>query len=89
MHLLEFPAFQVRNLEESKKFYLDELGFEQSELNNPDAVIFKFKPNGASFAIRKPLGPLSDNKELGEGVSLWFSIEGNIDELYSKFEKGE
>ena len=40
MHLLEFAALQVRNLEESKKFYLDELGFEQSELNNPDAGNF-------------------------------------------------
>jgi len=84
MRRLEFTSLQVRDLEISKEFYTQKLGFELSEMKNPDAVIFKFNKGEASFAIRKPLENL-DNKELGNGVSVWFAIDEKIEDLQVRF----
>ena len=80
MRKLDFASLQVRDLEVSKNFYTDKLGFEASEATNPAACIFKYNKGEACFAIRKPIGDL-DGKELGVGVSLWFAIDGNIEDL--------
>lgn len=88
MRQLEFASLQVRNLEASKEFYTNKLGFELSEMTNPEACIFKYKKGGASFAIRKPIGNL-DGKELGVGASLWFAIDEKIENLQTRLtEKG-
>ncbi len=88
MRRLEFASLQVRDLEISKEFYTQKLGFELSEMKNPDAAIFMFNKGEASFAIRKPLENL-DNKELGNGVSVWFAIDEKIEDLQARFiEKG-
>jgi lactoylglutathione lyase len=84
MRRLEFTSPQVRDLEISKEFYTQKLGFELSEMKNPDAVIFKFNKGDASFAIRTPLENL-DNKELGNGVSVWFAIDEKIEDLQTHF----
>ena len=84
MRRLEFASLQVRDLETSKEFYTQKLGFELSEMKNPDAVIFKFNKGEASFAIRKPLENLAD-KELGNGVSVWFAIDEKIEILQTRF----
>jgi len=84
MRRLEFTSLQVRNLEISKEFYTHKLGFELSEMKNPEAVIFKFNKGEASFAIRKPLENI-DNKELGNGVSIWFAIDEKIEVLQKRF----
>ena len=84
MRRLEFASLQVRDLEISKEFYTQQLGFELAEIKNPDAVIFKFNKGDASFAIRKPLENL-DNKELGNGVSVWFAIDEKIEDLQARF----
>lgn len=84
MRRLEFASLQVNDLEKSKKFYTEKLGFECSEMRNPQAVIFKFNKGGASFAIRKPLENL-ENKELGNGVSIWFAIDEKIEDLQTRF----
>ncbi|WP_316804456.1 VOC family protein [Pedobacter nototheniae] len=80
---LEFASLQVRDLEVSKAFYTNKLGFELSELSNLEACIFKYNKGDASFAIRKPIGNL-DGKELGIGASLWFSIDQKIEDLQSQ-----
>ena len=85
MRRLEFVSLQVRDLEASKEFYTNKLGFEALEMGNPDAVVFKYNKGEASFAIRKPIGNI-DGKELGIGTSLWFVIDGKIDYLKKKFE---
>lgn len=88
MRRMEFASLQVRDLEISKQFYTNKLGFELSEMKNPDAVIFKFNKGDASFAIRRPLENL-ENKELGNGVSLWFTIDEKIEALHANLvEKG-
>jgi lactoylglutathione lyase len=88
MRKLDFASLQVRDLEVSKAFYTNKLGFELSEITNPNACIFKYKKGEASFAIRKPIGNL-DGKELGVGVSLWFAIDEKIEELQTQLsEKG-
>jgi lactoylglutathione lyase len=80
MRKLEFASLQVRDLEVSKDFYTNKLGFEVSNATNPAACVFKYNEGEASFAIRKPLSDL-EGKELGVGASLWFAIDGNIEDL--------
>lgn len=86
MRRLEFASLQVRDLESSKEFYTNKLGFEVSEMKNPDAIIFKYNKGEASFAIRKPLESL-DDKVLGIGVSVWFTIDEKIEVLQERFEQ--
>jgi lactoylglutathione lyase len=88
MRKLEFASLQVRDLEVSKAFYINILGFELSEVSNPYACVFKYGKGEASFAIRTPIGNI-DGKELGVGTSLWFAIDEKIEELQRQFsEKG-
>lgn len=86
MRQLEFASLQVRDLEASKQFYTEKLGFELSEMKNPEAVIFKFNKGDASFAIRTPLETI-ENKELGNGVSIWFAIDEEIEKLQEQLVK--
>ena len=88
MRKLDFASLQVRDLEVSKAFYTKKLGFELSEMKNPEACIFKFNKGEASFAIRKPIGNL-DGKELGVGASLWFAIDERIEELQTRLTEKE
>ena len=83
MKQLTFASLQVKDLEASKAFYTEKLGFEIGD-TNPQACIFKYNQGEASFAIRTPLEPL-EGKELGTGVALWFAVEENVDELKEKF----
>lgn len=80
MRRLEFASLQVRDLEVSKDFYTTKLGFEVSELSNPYACVFKFNKGEASFAIRTPMTNI-EGKELGIGASLWFAIDGTVEDL--------
>ncbi|WMN13013.1 VOC family protein [Marivirga salinae] len=80
MRRLEFASLQVRDLKASTEFYTQKLGFELSEMNNPEATIFKFNKGEASFAIRTPIGSI-ENQELGNGVSVWFAIDEKIEDL--------
>ncbi len=84
MRKLDFASLQVRDLEVSKAFYTEKLGFEISEMSNPQACVFKYNQGEASFAIRTPLEPI-EGKELGIGVALWFAVDENIEELKEKF----
>jgi predicted enzyme related to lactoylglutathione lyase len=79
MKQLTFASLQVINLEASKDFYTQKLGFEVGD-TNPQACIFKYNKGEASFAIRTPLEPI-EGKELGLGVALWFAVNENVDEL--------
>lgn len=88
MRKLDFASLQVRNLERSKAFYTEKLGFEPSDKSNPYACVFKYNDGEASFAIRTPMSNL-DDKELGVGASLWFAIDEEIGDLQHKLsEKG-
>ncbi len=85
MRRLEFASLQVRDLEISKEFYTQKLGFEPLNIPNSDACVFKYNKGEVSFAIRKPIGNL-EGKELGVGTSLWFAIDGAIESLKAQFE---
>ena len=84
MRKLEFASLQVRDLETSKEFYTTKLGFEEAGIPNPAACIFRYNKGEASFAIRTPLSNL-EGKELGIGTSLWFAIDGEIENLHADF----
>lgn len=79
MKQLTFASLQVKDLEASKDFYVQKLGFEIGD-TNPQACVFKYNQGDASFAIRTPLEPLEE-RELGIGVALWFAVNENVDEL--------
>ena len=83
MRKLEFASLQVRNLDVSKAFYITKLGFEEAGIPNPQACVFKYNKGEASFAIRTPIGNL-EGKELGIGASLWFAIDGKIEDLQTQ-----
>jgi lactoylglutathione lyase len=83
MKQLTFASLQVKNLEASKDFYTQKLGFEIDN-TNPQACVFKYSQGQASFAIRTPLEPI-EGKELGIGMALWFAVNENLDELKEKF----
>jgi catechol 2,3-dioxygenase-like lactoylglutathione lyase family enzyme len=83
MRKLDFASLQVRDLNASKDFYTNKLGFELAGMTNPDACVFTYNKGEASFAIRKPIGNL-DGKELGVGVSLWFAIDEKIEDLQTR-----
>jgi len=79
MKQLTFASLQVKNLDASKEFYTEKLGFEIQDVN-PQACVFKYNEGEASFAIRTPLEAL-EGRELGTGVALWFAVEENVDKL--------
>ena len=87
MRQLTFTSLQVNNLEASKEFYTQKLGFE-IENSNPQAYVFKYRKGEASFAIRTPLEPI-ENKALGIGVALWFAVNENVEELKERFISNE
>jgi predicted enzyme related to lactoylglutathione lyase len=80
---LTFASLQVKDLEASKAFYTNKLGFEIDSIS-PQACVFKYNQGQASFAIRTPLEPL-EGKELGIGVALWFTVDENVDQLKDTF----
>lgn len=69
----DFIAFQVRDLEASRKFYTEYVGLSLAVHSPPDAVVFDAKP--VPFAIRKPLIDLNATTRLGWGVSLWMACD--------------
>lgn len=83
MRQLTFASIQVNNLEASKNFYTNKLGFTIDNLS-PQACVFKYNEGQASFAIRTPLEQI-EGKELGVGVALWFAVTENLETLNEKF----
>jgi len=83
MRKLEFASLQVRDIEASKAFYTQKLGFEDSGMPNPHACVFRYNKGESSFAIRTPIGDL-DGKELGVGVAIWFAIDEKIEDLQAQ-----
>jgi len=67
----DFVALQVRDLEASRRFYVEQLGLEPAPGSPPDAVVFTTTP--IPFAIRLPLVDLDQAERLGWGVALWLN----------------
>lgn len=83
MKKLDFVSLQVRNLQESRNFYVNSLGFKVDH-DKPNACVFTYQDGQSVFAIKTALDTLVD-KELGNGVSLWFSCEKNIELTRQEF----
>ena len=69
----DFITLLVRDLERSRRFYTEILGFKPSPENRPNAVAFSAEP--ISFAIRKTAKNLDDVLQPGEGIILWFKAD--------------
>ena len=80
---LDFVSLQVQNLEASKSFYVNTLGFEIGRSPSPDTTVVFADAAGAIFAIRKPLIDLTTAPQLGIGVSFWFAVS-NADAAYDR-----
>ncbi|MDF7815849.1 VOC family protein [Hymenobacter sp. YC55] len=70
---LGFVSLQVSDLETSRRFYTEVLGFQLLPSSPPDAYLFATQ-SGALFAIRTPIVDLQATSQLGWGVSLWFGM---------------
>ena len=69
---LDFVSVQVRDLQASRTFYAETLGFAPASQGRPDAVVFQTQ-SGAIFAIRTLLVAQDAASLLGGGVGLWFA----------------
>ncbi len=69
----DFITLHVRDLEASRRFYAEVIGFPLSPEIRPNAVAFSTKP--ISFAIRKAQVDLDAVSQLGHGVILWFKAD--------------
>jgi len=69
----DFITLQVRDLEVSRRFYAEVIGFKPSPEVRPNAAAFATKPVG--FAIRKAQIDLDAVPQLGHGVILWFHAD--------------
>ncbi len=70
---LGFASVQVRDLEASRKFYTDVIGWEVAAPGRPGAAVFR-EGAGAVFAIREPFAQTDTSQHLGVGVGLWFAV---------------
>jgi predicted enzyme related to lactoylglutathione lyase len=73
----DFITLQVRELETSRHFYADVLGFTLSSETRPNAFAFSAQP--ISFAIRKSSVDLDSVSQLGYGITLWFRTDDAAD----------
>lgn len=80
----DFLAFQVRDLEASKKFYTEVLGLKPALQSPPDAAVFLTSP--IPFAVRRPLVDLDAVDNLGHGVAAWFHCDDSR-ELYDRLQE--
>lgn len=69
---LDFVSIQVRDLQASRTFYTETLGFAPMSEQGPESIVFQTQA-GAIFAIRKPQTDLDAVSHLGWGVGLWFA----------------
>lgn len=81
---LGFISLQVSDLEASRQFYTDILGFQPAAQMPLDACVFATQ-SGAIFTIRKPLVDLEATSHLGWGVGLWFAIP-DLDDFLQRIE---
>jgi predicted enzyme related to lactoylglutathione lyase len=79
----DFVAFQVRDLEASRSFYVEKVGLTPNPKCPPEAVVFQTAP--IPFAIRKPLVDLSSSTKLGWGVALWMHTD-DAEALHSRLQ---
>src|ERR1700683_2764226 len=68
-----FIALQVSDLENSARFYTEELGLDRVAQSPPGAVVFSTTP--IPFALRVPTVDLSKVEHLGWGVALWLKAD--------------
>lgn len=69
----DFVALQVRDLQASRRFYTEHLGFEPAPHSPPNAVVFQTAP--IPFAVRTPTVHLDEVSRLGWGVALWLKCD--------------
>jgi predicted enzyme related to lactoylglutathione lyase len=72
----DFITLLVRELETSRQFYADVIGFKTSPETRPNAVAFATEPIG--FAIRKSQIDLDTVPEFSQGVILWFRTDDAV-----------
>ena len=79
---LDFVSLQVQDLDASRRFYTEQLGFQAQPQGRPDAVVFE-DGGGAIFAIRTPLVDLDAVDRRGWGTALWFAAP-DVEALYAR-----
>lgn len=65
-----FVTLLVGNLETSRAFYKDTIGFKESAEKRPGAQAFDTKPCGLALRVMEPESPKAASP--GQGVLVWF-----------------
>ncbi len=81
----DFITLRVRDLEASRHFYADVIGFKSSAEVRPNAFAFSTKP--IAFAVRKTEVDLDAVSQLGHGVILWFKADDSV-ALHKQLKEG-
>ncbi|GAA2777976.1 VOC family protein [Saccharopolyspora taberi] len=69
----DFLTLQVSDLERSRRFYTETVGFTQVESKIPNAAVLGAKP--IKIALRQATDDLSIVSQLGHGVVIWIKAE--------------
>ena len=69
----DFITLLVADLERSRRFYVETLGFKPSPETRPNAVAFLAQP--ISFAIRQGSKDLKAGSQENGGIILWFKAD--------------
>ncbi len=72
----DFITLLVRDIESSRRFYTEVLGFKTSPENRPNAVAFLAQP--INFAIRKSPADFQPSTQPGQGIMLWFRADDAV-----------
>ncbi len=83
---LDFMAFEVTNMEQSRHFYQKLMGFALAEYQNPQATVFQNK-QGAIFAIKYASADFPNHQKPGAGVAIWFGWEGSVEDQHQHLQE--
>ena len=71
-----FITLHVRDVETSRRFYAEVIGFPPSPETRPNACAFATEP--IPFAIRKSQVDLDAVSHLGHGIILWLKADDSV-----------
>ncbi len=76
----DFIAFVVDDVEAASAFWRDVVGLEPAAHSPPQARVFNTSPIPVAVRAPRPGEPRAS----GQGVAVWFSVSGDVDEYRAK-----
>ena len=84
------PILYVADVNEALAFYRDQLGFTELWVANDDqtgepAIAAVQLEEATVMLSQMPMFASPNGSALGAGVTLWFNLDGSIDDYYARF----